>query len=276
MIDIRDQTQRILAENSASWLAVVARRHSRRSYSGREVAAPLLDGLEAVLRDFRPYPDARVALVRSPGVDVFKGIVGSYGKVSDAPHLLVFAGDAEGDFANQHVGYTGEGAVLEATRLGLDTCWVGGFFDPHRAARLVNLAPHERVYAVSPLGYATAERTRSELTLGLVSHRRRTVEQLAWAERGEQWPQWAIAAVETARLAPSANNRQPWRFRFEQGCLVIAKDSPVDPARLLKVAKRLDIGIAMLHAELAARAHGVLGRWEDLPGQDVARFVPTR
>ena len=83
-----------------------------------------------------------------------------------------------------------------------------------------------------------------------------------------------MAAVETARLAPSAVNRQPWRFRFDAGALVIARDNAVEFPR---VSKRLDCGIAMLHAELGARATGVHGAWRDLSiGLDVARFVTTR
>ncbi|HHY93759.1 MAG TPA: nitroreductase, partial [Firmicutes bacterium] len=37
------------------------------------------------------------------------------------------------------MGYTGEAVVLEATALGLATCWVGGFFRPEVAARLLGV-----------------------------------------------------------------------------------------------------------------------------------------
>jgi hypothetical protein len=103
------------------------------------------------------------------------------------------------------------------------------------------------------------------------AHQRKPVEQLAPGIAQGGWPEWAVAAVETARLAPSAVNRQPWRFRLDEGSLVIAKDSPFETP---KVTKRLDIGIAMLHAELAADAYGVTGTWSDLDGNDVARFDP--
>ena len=56
------------------------------------------------------------------------------------------------------------------------------------------------------------------------------------------------------------------------GALILAKDGPIETP---KASKRLDIGIAMLHAELAAEAHGVTGRWTDLSGADVARFDPV-
>ncbi len=100
------------------------------------------------------------------------------------------------------------------------------------------------------------------------SKKRKCIEELA-PGIGSSWPEWAVAAVETARLAPSAVNRQPWRFRLDGGGLVVAKDSAFETP---KVAKRLDCGIAMLHAELGALAAGLDGLWTDLTGSDVARF----
>ena len=264
----------VLRANAAEWLGVVGRRCSRRAYDGVPADPGMLGGIERLLEVWRPYPDARVALVAKPAVDVFTGLVGSYGKVSYAPHVLVFIAEHAEDFADQHLGYTGEATVLEATRLGLATCWVSGFFNAKKAADLVELAPGERVLAVSPLGFALAENTVSERTLTALAggHHRKPVTDIAPGATGGQWPEWSIAAVETARLAPSASNRQPWRFRMEDGGLVLAKDNFVETP---VSTKRLDIGIAMLHVDLAAMAHRVEGVWTDLSGRDVARFDPV-
>ena len=265
-----------LAEHGPGWLAAVARRRSRRAYDGRAADTAKLDALEAVCEGFRPYPDARSVLVRAPGVDVFTGVIGSYGKVTNAPHVLLFIGVEDSEFCDQHVGYVGEAAILEATELGLDTCWVGGFFSPARTKKLARLGPGERVLAISPVGHAVGGLGMAERGMRRMagSHRRRSVTELAPdADRGG-WPDWAVAAVETVRLAPSAVNRQPWRFRFDSGALVISRDNHMEFPR---VTKRLDCGIAMLHAELGARASGVDGAWRDLStGLDVARFVTTR
>ena len=268
------QARAVLRANAAEWLGVVGRRRSRRSYDGIPVEPWELERLEQLLERWRPYPDARAVLVAEPPDDVFTGIVGSYGKVRHAPHVLVFLADHGTDFGDQHVGYTGEAVILEATRLGLATCWIGGFFNARNAADMVSLRPGERVLAVSPLGYSVRRPTFSERTMaGLAgAHHRKPVLELAPDTDRAHWPAWAVAAVETARLAPSAMNRQPWRFRFEGGGLVLAKDNFVETPR---VTKRLDIGIAMLHVELAAAAHDVDGAWTDLSGADVARFDPV-
>ena len=266
----------LLVERSGDWRAAVATRRSRRAFDGSPVLGEALEAMASACERFRPHADARVALVREPAVDIFRGAIGSYGKVKGAPHVLVFIGDERAAFVDQHVGYTGEAIVLEASARGLDTCWVAGFFDPSAAARLVTLAPGERIYAVSPLGHSPETMGWAERGMrGMAgAHKRKALITIApGASAAAGWPQWALAAVETARLAPSAVNRQPWRFRIDDGTLVITKDGA---GEMPKITKRLDCGIAMLHAEIGARASGVSGGWIDVQdGLDVARFVPS-
>jgi len=262
----------LLTERGPQWLAAVARRQSRRAYDGRRVPAAMLDAIERACERFRPYPDARVVLVREPVLDVFTGVLGSYGKVRNAPHVLLFLGDRDMAFSDQHVGYTGEGIVLEATARGLNTCWVAGFFSAAKVAQLARIDASEKVFAVSPLGYAASTFTLGERGMrgAAGAHARRSVDEIARGAH-EGWPEWAVAAVETARLAPSAVNRQPWRFRFEDNALLVAQDNPFETP---KVTKRLDCGVAMLHAELGANASGIVGTWHDLGhGLDVGRFT---
>jgi hypothetical protein len=263
----------LLHDRAPEWLAAVARRLSRRAFDGEPVEAAGLDAIDLCCREFRPYADARAVLVRSPQVEVFTGIVGSYGKVIGSPHLLVFIADERAPFADQHAGYTGEGVILEATRLGLDTCWIGGFFSADKVRRVVDLAAGERVYSISPLGFARESTSATEKAMqGMAGARKRKcIEELA-PGIGTTWPDWAVAAVETARLSPSAMNRQPWRFRFDGHALTVSKDSGFETP---KVTKRLDCGIAMLHAELGAIAEGARGAWTDLEGADVANFAPA-
>jgi hypothetical protein len=75
--------------------------------------------------------------------------------------------------------------------------------------------------------------------------------------------------LEAARLAPSARNRQPWRFRIKENEIVIRTDKDVAHEA---ISRRLDCGIAMLHFELGVRAAGLSGEWEFLSRPEVARF----
>ena len=257
---------------AARWNAVIPRRRSRRRFDSSEPATGVLTELEAVCREFQPFPGARSVLVTHSADRVLRGVVGSYGKVTGAPAFVAFVGDTGDPRMNEKVGYTGEGIILEATAMGLDTCWVGGFFRPRVAASLVGVAGNERVMAVTPVGHALASVTAQEKAMTGFgrTHRRKSLPELVTGLGRGEWPSWMEPALDAARLAPSAVNRQPWRFRVDAQGVTVSVDSP---RFSVGISKRLDCGIAMLHVEVAALARGVHGEWELLQPPDVARFT---
>ena len=207
-----------------------------------------------------------------PTKDIFKGVVGGYGKISGAPAFIAFIGDMRAPSVQEKVGYTGEGVILEATTLGLNTCWVGGFFKPETVASLVEIKDNERVLAVTPVGYASRSESFAErLMTGFgLSHRRLPLSKLVSGWRVDNLPEWAKVSLEAARLAPSAVNRQPWGFDVDnEGITVSVRTTGPE----FTVSKRLDCGIAMLHIEVAASNFGVQGAWELLKAPQVSRFV---
>jgi len=256
-------------EEASSWLDVVPVRHARRSYTGEPVASADLDALEVRAASWRPWQGARVVVIRDAPPALFVGIVGAYGGISHAPSALAFVGGA--GTRGEAVGYTAEGLVLEATARGLDTCWVAGLFSAHVTADLAGLAPGERVHAVAALGHARGTATVKERLLfgaGRPKHRR-SLDEIAPGH--ETWPAWARAAAEATRVAPSAMNRQPWRFSLSERGLTLRVAGIETP----RASRHLDAGIAMLHAEVGAIGAGVSGAWELLEGPDVAAFQPS-
>ncbi len=257
-----------------AWYDAIERRVSRRRFTGEPIDQDVLERLAVHCQSFEPvsFPSAntaRVALVKRAPEDLFTGLVGSYGRVVGAPSAGLLVGANDNDL---EVGYVGEAFVLEATRLGLDTCWIAGAFSRKRAASLVNLSAEERVPAIVALGVAeTGMRNGEQRMRSIVqADARRPLEKLAPGADLTTWPEWARGALDAARRAPSGGNSQPWRFRFENGVLVLRK------ARTLYWTAAIDLGIAMLHVELGSEHEGVSGTWE-LPadGPDVARFTPV-
>jgi len=265
-----------------AWYDALAVRRSRRRYSERKVAAPALAALRAFCAGFQLAPGARVELVEGDG-GIFTGLLdrfgGAYGRVEGAPWTAAFVGPKGSE---TQVGYVGEAFVLEATRLGLGTCWVAGMFDRGAAAGLVKLHRGEHVIAVTPVGHPVERKQFVErmMSKAVRSAARRQVEGIApgltrgWGQAGFEgpagaaWPAWAVAAVEAARVAPSGANKQPWRFRLQDDALVMSC------AEKTYWTAPIDYGIAMLHVELGAAHEGVHGAWEHLSAPDVARFVP--
>jgi nitroreductase len=252
------------------WLDKIPERHSRRAFEARALAADDATALASMCETFRPFGDARVVFVGDAPESVFTGIVGSYGKVKGAPSAFVFLADAASPTAAEHCGYTGEAFVLEACARGLETCWIGGSFSRPVAKGLVDLGDGEEVRAVSPVGHALTEPSNAERWFfGAAREKhRRPIDEIA--PGAGSWPEWAQAAVAAVRVAPSAMNRQPWRFREDGGSIVLS----VAGGSLPRLA-RLDCGIAMLHFELGARGSGCDGTWETLDAPDVARWVPA-
>ncbi len=254
------------------WHDAVMKRRSIRRYAAKPIETAGLEALRRVCDEFRPFMSARSVLVANPAEDIFRGIPGGYGKVSGAPALVALVGNMGSSDVQEAIGYTGEAVILEATALGLATCWVGGFFSPRRAAAMAQVTPNERVLAVTPIGYAREGSSLQERAMSRFGRnwRRRPLSDLVTGLKENERPDWMKAALEAARLAPSAMNRQPWRFQVGKNSITVSADSVVNPTMV--VSKRLDCGIAMLHLEIGALASGVGGSWELLRTPQVARF----
>ncbi|MFA4965213.1 MAG: nitroreductase family protein [Thermoleophilia bacterium] len=262
-------------ELDPAWYDAIAARRSRRRYSDRPVATAALEALRAHCAASRLTPGAHVELAEQPG-DLYTDVAGrpgDVGRVEGAPWAAAFVAPTGNRI---EAGYVGEAFVLAATNLGLGTCWVATGFDPDAAARVFAREPGEQVVAVTPVGHPLEHKQVEErmMSAAVRSAARRQVDEIApGLTRGEgpagaAWPAWAVSAVEAARLAPSAADRQPWRFRLASGALVLSTSGTAS------LTASIDLGIAMLHAELGALHAGVRGFWEHLPAPDVARFTP--
>ena len=251
-----------------SWYQAIFVRRSRRSFIARPPEEEKLERLEKVCREFRPFAGVRAEFLRNSPEKVFKGIVGGYGKITGAPYYVAFIGSSGSPKVEEGIGYTGEGVILEATALGLGTCWVSGFFRPDAVKEHIALADHERVYAVTPIGYTEKGfSVKEKFYSGAAgSLKKKTLEEIVEGKAPEPWQ---AKAIEAARIAPSASNRQPWRFILGTNSITVSLNTPKDSARY---PKRLDCGIAMLHIELGALAAGKKGSWTPLSGPNVARF----
>ncbi len=254
------------------WYPVIEKRRSRRHFDpNRPIEPETLIALDTLCKQFRPFPHARSRLVTESGKGVFKGIAGSYGKIKGAPAFIAFIGDMNSPFVQEEVGYTGEGIILEATALGLNTCWVAGFFRPESVASLIEIGSKERVLAVTPVGYARRfESLEEKLMTGFGrTHKRVPISRLISSLTLDSLPEWIRASTQAARLAPSAVNRQPWGFDVQDGSITVYLRTGGPE---FNVSKRLDCGIAMLHIEVAALNCGVRGDWQFLKAPQVARF----
>lgn len=257
----------------ARWYKVIESRRSRRRFESKPLKPKVLNQISSCCKKFQPFPDARAVLVTKSPDRVFKGAIGSYGKIKGATAFVAFIGNMESRSVHEHVGYNGEGIVLEAEAMGLNTCWVGGLFKPEVVESLITIGKDERVLAVAPIGFAPKRLSFEEKVLagfGL-TYRRKPLSKLVIGLKQSEWPEWIKLGLEAARLAPSRVNRQPWRFHVEKESIVVAADS--DSMKIeAGTSERLCCGIAMLHIELAALHCGISGSWSYFNPPLVAKF----
>jgi nitroreductase len=254
------------------WYSAINQRRSRRQYNPKKpIPDHVLSELQAVCTEFKPFLNIRAELVTRSCSEVFKGAVGSYGKIKCAQAFVAFIGNTSDKNVQEKVGYIGEAVILEATTLQLATCWVAGFFRPEVVAQLISLNEKERVLGVTPIGYAEEKESFEEriMTGFGLTHRRKPLSSLTSGLDVDKWPEWVAKSLEAARLAPSAINRQPWGFHVDSEAITISiKTKGLE----FNISKRLDCGIAMLHIDAAAVSCGVFGKWEFLNSPLVACF----
>lgn len=251
------------------WYEAIEYRSSRRSFEDTTLKTEDASALEELCANISDSVDDIKLVYRQNGIEnVFRGAMG---KIIRPSAYVALIGDAKEPNIQEKLGYAGECIVLEATSLGVGSCWIGGFFSQKGIREELGIGEDEFVPAVIALGYASEKKSISEkLIKGLSkSSSRKDVERISEGLAREKWPEWAKSAVEAARLAPSAINRQPWIFEVGDGFIKVMLDNPDNS---YSISKRLDCGIAMLHIELGARHKGARGSWRYLEHPDVAVY----
>ena len=205
--------------------------------------------------------------------DALKGL-GTYGFIKGATGFIVGAvRPAPKDM--EDYGYCLERAVLEATGLGLGTCWLGGTFTKSSFAARIAAGEDEIVPAVIAIGYPAKNSEGHWIRRSAKGGQRQPHERLFFDRRPGSPLDMSTAgsfaeALEVVRWAPSASNKQPWRFVRDDKVWHLYLERTSNPNKkgmvhsIIKMAdvQRLDMGIAMCHFQLAAEDAGVTGGWD--------------
>jgi nitroreductase len=214
--------------------------------------------------------------------------IGTYGMIS-GPRAFIAGVVAKRPLACVDFGYCLEGIVLRATELGLGTCWVGGIFGRGAIAKALDAGEDEFVPATAPVGHAAMRPTIQERIVRAAARARTRMapSELFFGSDadGRLVPlgdagEWA-KVLEAVRIGPSASNKQPWRLvldrrRGEALQLCMHEDERYNNLLGDVKLQELDMGIAMRHVEVAARAVGISGSWARLDASPVQLEAPRR
>lgn len=258
-----------MENNYEKWFQAIEIRSSRRKYIDKDLDDKTIGDLESFITEYnQKFKGVRAVLIKEGCEDVFKGIIGSYGSIKGASAYIAFIHSKNYNNTLEETGYLGEGIILEATARGLGTCWVGGTVDRKTVSKQIDLTADEEVTAITPIGYVKDNYSFEEKLMKRITaaHKRKKLDELCNGDYNPEWPEWIRTALNAARLAPSAVNKQPWRFKVNENKIKIS-------TRSNKTIERLDCGIAMLHMEIGAFVSGYIGDWEYLESPDVALFT---
>lgn len=193
-----------------------------------------------------------VYLIHQSGEDVFTGILGSYGKINNAPSYLMLVGETEKENIEAIIGFLGEYLVLECKTRAVGSCWVAGTFKKSNLPKEVIIKDNEKLYSLIALGYNQDSEERAKKAAD--SRKRKPLSKIVTNfEELSKSPGPIQKAIELAQIAPSAINLQPWKFKVSSKSIEVFIDQGLLPIERLKNLKKIDLGIATFHIIAALR-----------------------
>ena len=211
--------------------------------------------LKAFINSNLTAENARLVLLAKNGI--LKSFILPYGKISGTNCFAAVISDKENKFM---AGYLGESFVLECTARGYATCWLGASYNKRIVNNIIDLDANECLCGIIAVGLKEDPVKQAK---------KKSIEKLTGLdpESFRKLPAWQQSALNCARIAPSALNRQPWELEINEDSIGIITNS------YNFGFAEIDKGIAMMHIELGAAAEGVYGEWR--PDGEMQEFYKT-
>lgn len=215
----------------------IALRKSIRHYNSdalTEAAQTALASWRNWAKQYTDSADADCDMRLLPGDAPLKGLY-----IVKAPGYMVFLGRPT-RIGRINAGFVLEQISLKLTELGVGTCYLGATHMDELKADAKGLEP----LIFMSLGMPDQTLTRKNIS----EFKRKRLDEIATGEiQGDM-----ARVIESARLAPSAMNRQPWRIVVTGNrAICCVEHSVLDSFKRLS---EIDMGIVMSHMLLTARA----------------------
>lgn len=216
-------------------MQAIEERHSVRSYTGKKIEGNKRQILDGLIQQCNAESGLHIQ-IRYDDSTAFDSALAHYGKFRNVENYLILAGKPCDDL-EELCGYYGERIVLEAQKMGLNTCWVALSF--HKSAVKHLIPAGEKLIAVISIGYGESRGT---------AHKSKSIDRVVSAK--EVMPDWFWRGIEAALLAPTAINQQKFKIELKDG-----KPRIFVPG--IGPYTKIDLGIVKYHFE-AASGHRVI------------------
>ena len=206
------------------WNGAMAARHSVRKYADEPLTEGKLEQLRSEMEACNAESGLDIRLV-TDDPRAFSGLAAKMTGFSGKPAYFAMVG-TDSDDLDETAGYYGERLVLFAQSIGLSTCWAAACSKKRTSE---SLKEGQRMVIGIAVGYG-AEPGKP--------HKNRPLEEVM---AGDSHPLWFLKGMEAVMLAPTALNRQRFRF-FLDGDKVRAEATG---GKL----SQIDLGIVKFHFE---------------------------
>lgn len=211
-------------------LEAIKCRRSIRTYADRKIKGEVLSHLQNFIDLTNRESGLNFQLILNEP-KAFDCLLSKIGRFSNVRNYIAAIGK-KGPDLEENCGYFGEKIVLEAQRIGLNTCWVGGTYK--KIHKFFSLRPDDKVVLVIAIGYGVPKELKPRPTKKLPDV----------VSDSDPKPSWFINGVDAALRAPTAMNRQNFKFSLV-GDRVACK-----PGRGSFTA--VDLGIVKYHFEIGS------------------------
>ena len=207
----------------------VMQRHSVRRYLDTPIEEKTAAELEKIISEVNAESGLSLQLVLNEP-KAFGALINGIGFLKNVRNYIALVGK-NGEELSEKAGYYGEKIVLEAQRLGLNTCWVAGTYRKEKT--VCRIKEDESLVCVIALGCGENQGK---------PHNSKPLEKLYKCE-GEV-PEWFLEGVRFASLAPTALNQQKFLFEYSEEIASVKS--------LGGFYSDIDLGIVKYHFEIGS------------------------
>ena len=209
----------------------IKERHSVRQYKADQIETDKAEKLHALIDECNKESGLNIQLILNDP-ECFDTFLAHYGKFKNANNYLALVGNTALADLDELAGYYGQKIVLEAQKLGLNTCWVAGTYGKGKCK--ADLLKGEKIVCVIAIGYGENS--------GAV-HKSKPMDKLCDVKK-EDMPAWFKNGVVAALMAPTALNQQKFHITLDgENAVITSKIGPMT---------KIDLGIVRYNFEAAS------------------------
>lgn len=218
--------------NNSDYYSTIFKRKSIRKYRNEPLESSKLQNVQNYINGLTPlYSDIKTEIVILSG-DEIKTIF-----PIKAPHFIAVYSEAKDGYMT-NAGFILQQLDLFLSANGIGACWLG-LASPQKESNSRNGLEY-----IITLAFGNADEPLHRESIS--EFKRKSLSEISSVNGGDE-------LLETARLAPSASNSQPWYFSGNADNIIVSRKLPnIIKAALYGKFNQLDMGIALCHLRTAA------------------------